>query len=118
VDIRTEGYNTLIPFKEALNGPGVSANIVIEDYVWIGANVFICGGVVIGENSIVGANSVVTHNLPPNSICAGVPAKLIRYKPDGSEANSLHKIEEDFADEDAEETFRTRAATSSRTLLS
>ena len=60
----------------------ISKNIIIGDYVWIGANVFINGGIEVGENSIIGANSVVTHNVSPNSIVGGVPAKLIRKKAD------------------------------------
>ena len=54
--------------------------MIIEDYAWIGANVFINPGVVIGKNSIVGANSVITKNVPMNAIFGGVPAKLIRMK--------------------------------------
>jgi len=58
----------------------VTGNITIEDHAWIGANVFINPGVTIGTNSIVGANSVVTKDIPPNTIFGGVPAKLIREK--------------------------------------
>lgn len=51
---------------------------VIGDNVMIGAGAVILGNVVIGKNSIVGANSVVTHDVPPNSVVAGVPAKTIK----------------------------------------
>ena len=51
---------------------------VIEDNVMIGAGAVILGNITIGKNSIVGANSVVTHNVPPNSVVAGVPAKVIK----------------------------------------
>lgn len=57
-----------------------TADVIIEDNVWIGANVFINPGVTIGTNSIVGANSVVTHDITPWSICGGVPARIIRMK--------------------------------------
>jgi maltose O-acetyltransferase len=57
-----------------------TGDVVIEDYAWIGANVFINPGVKIGSNSIVGANAVVTKNVEPYSIVGGVPAVLIRYK--------------------------------------
>jgi len=55
---------------------------LIETFVKKGASVgssatIICG-VTIGENSIVGAGAVVTKNVPPNSVVAGVPAKIIR----------------------------------------
>jgi maltose O-acetyltransferase len=80
VQIRTEGYRTDIPFIDARNEPGEWADITIGDAVWLGANVFVCGGVVIGSNSIVGANSVVTRDVPSNAIVGGVPARVIRYK--------------------------------------
>lgn len=46
--------------------------------VWIGEGVSILPGVTIGNNSIVGANSVVTHDVPENSVFAGTPARLIK----------------------------------------
>jgi len=52
--------------------------IVIEDNCWICSSATICGGVTIGENSIVAAGAVVNRDVPPNSIVAGVPAKVIR----------------------------------------
>lgn len=52
--------------------------IIIEDDSWIGANVTILPGVLIGRRSIVAAGSVVTTSVPSNSIYAGVPAKLIK----------------------------------------
>lgn len=55
-------------------------DIIIDDAVWIGVNVFIKQGVHIGENSVIAANSVVNKNVPPNSIFGGVPAKLIKQK--------------------------------------
>lgn len=56
----------------------VEKDITIGDYVWIGANVFIKEGVYIGSHSIIGANSVVTKDVLPNTLVAGVPAKIIR----------------------------------------
>lgn len=52
--------------------------IVIEDKVWIGINSTILPGVRIGHGSIVGAQSVVTHDVPPMTIVAGNPARIIR----------------------------------------
>jgi len=55
---------------------------VVETFVKKGASIgsssTIMCGVTIGENSIVGAGAVVTKNVPPNSVVAGVPAKVIR----------------------------------------
>lgn len=52
--------------------------ITIKDNCWICSSATICGGVTIGENSIVAAGAVVNRDVPPNSIVAGVPAKVIR----------------------------------------
>jgi len=52
--------------------------IIIEDNVWISSSVVITAGVNIGKNSIVAAGAVVTKNIPPNCMVAGVPAKIIR----------------------------------------
>lgn len=46
--------------------------------VWIGAGSTILPGVTVGENAVVGAGSVVTHDVEPNTIVAGNPARLIR----------------------------------------
>lgn len=53
------------------------APIVIGRNVWIGIASTVLPGVTIGDNSIVGANSVVTHDVPPNTIVAGCPARKI-----------------------------------------
>lgn len=50
--------------------------VVIEDNVWLGAGVIVLDGVRIGSGSVIGAGSVVTKDIPPNSIAVGVPAKI------------------------------------------
>ncbi|MGB9182438.1 MAG: acyltransferase [Solirubrobacteraceae bacterium] len=50
----------------------------VGDNVWCGAGVVVTSGVTIGERSVVGANSVVVTDLPPFSIAAGAPAKVLR----------------------------------------
>jgi len=52
--------------------------VFIEDNVWIGESVSVLPGVRIGKNSIIGANSVVTKNIPENSIAVGNPARVIK----------------------------------------
>lgn len=52
--------------------------IHIFDNVFIGMNCIVMKGVTIGENSIIGAGSIVTKNIPANSIAAGVPCKVIK----------------------------------------
>jgi acetyltransferase-like isoleucine patch superfamily enzyme len=55
-----------------------SAPVMIEHDCWLGVNAVILKGVRIGHHSIVGANSVVTRNVPPCSVVAGVPARVVR----------------------------------------
>jgi acetyltransferase-like isoleucine patch superfamily enzyme len=50
----------------------------IGDNVWCGANAVITSGVTIGERCVIGANSVVTSDIPPFSIAAGAPARILR----------------------------------------
>lgn len=54
------------------------APVAIEDRVWIGARAIILKGVTVGHDSVVAAGSVVTQSVPPNSLCAGNPARVIR----------------------------------------
>jgi acetyltransferase-like isoleucine patch superfamily enzyme len=55
-----------------------SRPIVLEENVWLGARVVVLRGVRIGAGSVVAAGSVVTHDIPPRSLAAGMPAKVIR----------------------------------------
>jgi acetyltransferase-like isoleucine patch superfamily enzyme len=50
----------------------------VGDNVWCGVNVVIASGVQVGERCVIGANSVVTSDLPPFSIAAGAPARVLR----------------------------------------
>ena len=54
------------------------SHVIIKDNVWIGESVSVLPGVTIGLNSIIGANSVVTKDIPDNSIAVGNPAKVIK----------------------------------------
>jgi acetyltransferase-like isoleucine patch superfamily enzyme len=57
--------------------PQVSGPIVIADDVWIGARAVIMPGLVIGEGAVVAAGAVVTKPVPPRTIVAGMPAKVV-----------------------------------------
>lgn len=59
-------------------GKSTFKNIRIQNGCWIGANVTILGGITVGDGSIVAAGAVVTKDVPPNTLVAGVPAKVIR----------------------------------------
>ena len=67
--------------------------ITIGDNCWIAGNVSVCGGVTIGEGSVIGAGSVVTRDIPPHSLAAGVPCRVIR---EITEADSLENHPELF----------------------
>lgn len=56
----------------------IPARVVIKDGVFIGMSCHIMKGVTIGENAIVAAGSIVTHDVPPHCVVAGVPAKIIK----------------------------------------
>lgn len=60
----------------------------IGDNVWLGAKVTVTQGVSIGANTVVGANAVVTHDLPPDSVAVGVPARVIRSRGTVSQSRS------------------------------
>lgn len=55
-------------------------DVIVEEDVWIGCNVTLLAGVVIGRGSIVAAGAVVTKQFPPYCILGGVPAKFIKFK--------------------------------------
>lgn len=55
-------------------------DVVIEDDVWVGANVTILKGVTIGRGSVVAAGALVTEGCPPYSVIGGVPARVIKKR--------------------------------------
>ena len=55
-------------------------SIKIEDNVYIGCNVLIMGGVIVHEGAVIGAGSVVTKDVPSNTVVAGVPAKVVSVR--------------------------------------
>lgn len=59
---------------------GQNKTVRIEDYVWIGTRVTILPGVTVGRGALIGAGSVVTRDVAPFTIVAGVPAKVIRKR--------------------------------------
>ena len=64
-------------------------DIVIEDDVWLGAQVCVMDGVTIGQGAIIGAGAVVTKDVPPYSIAAGVPARVIRARNEEKPSSTL-----------------------------
>ncbi len=62
---------------------------IIGNDVWIGENVFVSAGVNIGDGAVIGAHAVITKDVPPYAIVAGVPAKILRYRFDEATIKEL-----------------------------
>lgn len=74
VSLLSEGHSIEPTERHSLN----VAPILIKKNAWIGANATILQGVTIGENAIVAAGSVVSKDVPDNTIVGGIPAKIIK----------------------------------------
>ena len=66
---------------------------IIENDCWIGENVFIAGGVTIGDGAVVLAAAVVTRDVPSYAIVGGVPAKVVKYRYDEGTISTLLEIQ-------------------------
>ena len=60
--------------------PQNDVDVVIEEEAWIGTGCIILKGVTVGRGAVVAAGSIVTKTVPPYSICAGVPAKVVKMR--------------------------------------
>ena len=76
MQIRTTDQHPI--FKNDGGRINQSADVRIGNHVWIGADAMICKGVTIGEGAIIGTRSVVTKDIPPYTIAAGIPAKVVK----------------------------------------
>jgi len=75
------GRDVLIMDTDQHAVPGgelIVAPVVIEDRAWIGARAIVLKGVRVGHDSVVGAGSVVTRDVPPATVVAGQPARVVR----------------------------------------
>ena len=71
--------------------PHIDEEAVIEDDVWLGYGTVVLTGVTVGRGSVVAAGSVVTRDIPPYSIAAGVPAKVIGQRFDDPDTIARHE---------------------------
>lgn len=72
----------LLPDERIAHQARNERDVVIGNDVWLGARVFVAAGVSIGDGCAVSAGSVVTRSLPPNSVAAGFPARVVRRRED------------------------------------
>jgi acetyltransferase-like isoleucine patch superfamily enzyme len=94
VRVLTHGFDWIVLkdiYGEVL---GSSGKVVIEDNVFVGTGSIILKGVRIGKNTIIGAGSVVTKDIPPNSVAAGNPCKVILSIAEYYEKRKKQYIEE------------------------
>lgn len=78
---RTAGFYTAghpIDSKQRNKGLEYAKPIEVGNHVWFGGNVVVLPGVKIGDNCVIGAGSVVTKDIPENSVAVGNPCKVIR----------------------------------------
>lgn len=73
--------------------PPSSTPVIIEDNVFIGANSVILEGVRVGEGAVIAAGSIVTKDVPPNTVAAGTPARVIKMK-DSKTSDKVKLLEE------------------------
>lgn len=64
--------------RNGASGPEMAKPVLIEEDCWLGGNVIVLGGITIGKGSVVGAGSVVTRDVPPFTVVAGNPARVVR----------------------------------------
>lgn len=67
--------------------------ITVEPDVWVGSNALILPGITLSTGCVIGAGAVVTHDVPPYAIVAGVPARVIRYRFSSEVINRLLEIQ-------------------------
>lgn len=78
ITVTALNHNFSDPNKR-IDEQGISTTpVTIGDDIWIGANAVILPGVTIGNHSVIAAGAVVTKDVPPHSLAAGVPAKIIK----------------------------------------
>jgi len=85
-------FNNVFDTFDGTGHPQSKGGIVIGNDVWIGKNVTILSAVTVGSGAVIGLNSTVTKDVPPYSVVAGNPAKLIRYRFSEQQISDLLEI--------------------------
>jgi acetyltransferase-like isoleucine patch superfamily enzyme len=88
----TPTFNDSMLFTSSTFRPVEHRLVRVGHDVWIGARVLIKGGLSIGNGAVIAAGAVVTHDIPPYAIAAGVPARILRYRFDTETVESLQQL--------------------------
>ncbi len=90
-------------FLEKINATGSTWNnhtthypykkVIIENDVWIGSRALLIGGIKISNGAVIAAGSIVTKDVPPYAVVAGVPARIVKYRFKKSLINNLLSIQ-------------------------
>lgn len=75
--------------KDIKGHPHSKGNVIIGNDVWLGADSSILSGVAIGSGAVIGSRSVVVQDVPPYAIVFGNPAKVLRFRFNGSTIGEL-----------------------------
>jgi acetyltransferase-like isoleucine patch superfamily enzyme len=86
-----EEYNS-ISQKNSINTKKIKVRVSIGNDVWIGEGATIKQGITIGDGAVIGTRSVVTKDIPPYAVVAGVPAKIIKYRFDEDTIKRMLKV--------------------------
>ena len=86
-----------LPHQDRNTGMERAGGITIKDNCWLGGSVTVCAGVTIGEGCVIGAGSVVTKDIPANSLAVGNPCRVLR---EITEADRLSAHPEWYAKEE------------------
>jgi virginiamycin A acetyltransferase len=76
----------------SLPNEGKGNFVLVGNDVWIGARAIILSGVRIGDGAIVGAGAVVSHDVPPYAVVAGIPAKIVKFRYANDQVEKLLRI--------------------------
>ncbi|OGS68209.1 MAG: hypothetical protein A2Z87_12590 [Gallionellales bacterium GWA2_54_124] len=79
--VTTYPFNVLWESASQLEGhPKTKGNVIIGNDVWIGTEAIILSGVKIGDGAVIGARAVISRDVPPYSVVAGNPGKVVKYR--------------------------------------
>jgi virginiamycin A acetyltransferase len=92
--VTTYPFSALWPAGKGIPGhPQTKGDVIIENDVWVGRDALILSGVKIGNGAVIGARSVVAKDVPPYTIVAGNPARVIRERFTPAQREALLKIQ-------------------------